>query len=128
MKRTALRRKARLKPRRSKPRRVAPDRLRDPAYRAEVRTLPCASRNLRGARCFGTIEASHQDEGKGMGMKTSDDTCVPQCRVCHLDWTNHLGPFAGWDRARRRLWFSAAVQHTRETIARRREFGVPVPW
>lgn len=134
MKRTALKRRAFIKRKgalvfkRKKPRRVAADRVRDPVYLATVRTLPCVSRNLPGACCWGDVEASHRDEGKGMGLKTSDLECIPQCHACHLGWTNHCGPFEGWDRERRRLWFATATLITQQTLERRRLYGVPVAW
>jgi hypothetical protein len=123
-----LLRKARLRPRRTKPRRVAADRVRDPGHLAIVRSLPCVCKNLRDHHCEGVTQASHDDNGKGIGLKTSDLTCVPMCASGHRQWTDHNGPFAGWDRERRRTWFAACTALTLQKIAYHREFGRPVHW
>lgn len=104
-----------MKKRRDRARRVAPDRVRSEEHRAKVRGLRvCASRGLPGAVCSGwdTIQASHRDEGKGFGMKDSDMRCIPQCHNCHRDWTDHQGPFAGWQLPQRREWFRGKVRLT----------------
>jgi hypothetical protein len=53
--------------------------VRSEAYRRAVAALPCW-------RCgvAGRSQAAHGDEGKGMGIKSSDLTCWPAC-----------GPFGG---------------------------------
>jgi hypothetical protein len=44
---------------------------------------PCVVGQSSSDPCQGDVEAAHQDEGKGMGMKTSDDTCIPLCTRHH---------------------------------------------
>jgi hypothetical protein len=109
----SLKRRTKLKPRREQERRVAPDRVRDPEHRARVRRLPCASRLLPGAQCRGDVQCSHRDEGKGMGLKTSDLESVPMCAGCHDSWTNNTpGAFHDWPKATKRLWFVDAIADT----------------
>lgn len=118
MKRTALARYTRLKPRRDRARRVAPDRARDPGHLAKVRRLPCiVGMTYRG--CQGATQASHDDNGKGAGLKTSDLTCCSMCAKHHREWTDHTGWCAGWSRETRRVWFKAATVITLGELDRR---------
>lgn len=55
----------------SKPKQAA---LRSKAYRLLVAALPCAHCGV-----IGYSQAAHADQGKGMGLKSSDDTCYPAC-------------------------------------------------
>jgi hypothetical protein len=48
--------------------------VRDEAYRRAVAALPCAHCGIEGHS-----QAAHGDEGKGMAIKASDDTCYPAC-------------------------------------------------
>lgn len=48
--------------------------LRDESYRRWVASLPCAHCGIEGYS-----QAAHGDAGKGMGIKSSDDTCYPAC-------------------------------------------------
>lgn len=48
--------------------------LRDEGYRRLVAALPCAHCGIAGYS-----QAAHGDEGKGMAIKASDDTCYPAC-------------------------------------------------
>lgn len=47
----------------------------------KMRELPCA---VCGAE-DGTVIAAHRNEGKGMGLKTSDALVTPMCFVCHTN-------------------------------------------
>lgn len=121
MKRTAPKRRTKLRSRRPTARRVAPDRVRSEAYKARVRALGfCSSARMPGARCEGPIEASHNDyDGtKGAGLKTSDLTCVPQCWRCHKDVAVLKGPFEGWSYEMRKQWFAEATAHTQQLLGR----------
>jgi hypothetical protein len=129
VKRTALKRKSRLKPRRERERRVSPDRVRDPGHRAAVRKLPCASRSLPGAQCLGDVQCSHRDEGKGIGLKTSDLESVPMCAGCHDSWTNNSpGAFKDWPKATKRLWFVDAIADTLIALYAGRNVETPCPF
>lgn len=50
----------------------------------------------RGRACIacrrddGTIVPAHRNEGKGMGMKTSDWTVIPLCGMCHNWYDNGM--------------------------------------
>lgn len=46
----------------------------DEKYRRWVASLPCMHCGIEGHS-----QAAHGDYGKGMGFKTSDDTCYPAC-------------------------------------------------
>ena len=48
--------------------------IRDESYLRLVASLPCAHCGWVGA-----TQAAHADEGKGMGIKSSDDTAFPLC-------------------------------------------------
>ncbi len=50
--------------------------IRSPKYLREVATLPCANCGR-----VGFTQAAHANQGKGMGLKTSDNTAVPLCTV-----------------------------------------------
>lgn len=53
---------------------------RSETYRRWVASLPCAHCGIEGYS-----QAAHGDQGKGMGMKSSDETCYPACGP-HLDF------------------------------------------
>lgn len=131
MKRTALKRYARLPQRRAKKRRVAPDRVRDRAHLAKVRALPCIVGQLH-PDCAGANQASHDDNGKGAGLKTSDHTCVSMCARHHQQWTDHEGWCAGWPREFRRGWFAMATAATLQRLeyeaTRPRTFAEELAW
>lgn len=46
-------------------------------YRGFVRTLPCAVCGCNPS------EAAHTGNDGGMGLKSSDYSCIPLCRDCH---------------------------------------------
>ena len=56
--------------------------VRDKAYRRWVASLDCAHCGKPGPS-----QAAHADEGKGMSIKASDDTCYPLC----ADWPGRRG-------------------------------------
>jgi hypothetical protein len=105
-----------LKAARAAKRRVAPDRVRDPAHLAKVRKLPCIV-GLTYPGCKGANQASHDDNGKGAGLKTSDTTCCSMCAAHHQQWTDHTGWCKGWSRESRRVWFRAATVATLVELA-----------
>lgn len=116
MKRTALKRKTPLKKRRGTARRSA--RVRNPAYMAFVRSLPCAL--LTTHQCAGPIHAHHAGM-RGFGQKASDDTCIPLCAFHHLaGWHDGFAqPFRSWSGGERFIWATGVVEQTREAYARR---------
>lgn len=64
--------------------------LRDPEYRAYVRSLVCLlsmrSRiNPDVMFCTGTADAAHT-QNNGMGSKGDDSSCVPLCRRHHCEY------------------------------------------
>jgi hypothetical protein len=59
-------------------------RLRSEAYMAHVRTFPCLV-------CGDVSEAHHllrTPDGRGMGMKSGDQWCVPLCHEHHMELHN----------------------------------------
>ncbi len=58
-------------------------RVRSEKYRAHVRSFPCLA-------CEGPASDAHHlrfAQDRGIGLKVSDEFCVPLCRKCHTD--NH---------------------------------------
>lgn len=55
--------------------------FRSEAWRRAVASLPCCCCGLEGPS-----QAAHRNEGKGMGIKTSDAWTVPLCTSCHADF------------------------------------------
>lgn len=86
--------------------------VRSDAYRRYVASLPCYRCGIEGYS-----QAAHADEGKGLGMKTSDLTCYPACGPhdgkpgCHHD----IGT-AGMDREERRELEKKAAAWTQEKL------------
>lgn len=121
MKRSPLKRKTPLKKRRSKPRRSS--RVRDSAYLAFVRTLPCAV----GAQghdydCAGPIQASHIGY-RGYGQKCPDSEACAMCMRHHLyGWHDcKLPPFEGMPLSVRRAWAAQVIAQTQHLYAVRGE-------
>lgn len=61
---------------------------RKPAFRSEklrrlVATLPC-----QHCGAHGRTQAAHRNEGKGMGLKTSDALVAALCVECHTELDN----------------------------------------
>lgn len=69
---------------------------RNKKYRHLIASMPCINCGLEGS-----TQAAHQNEGKGMGIKTSDATCIPLCFSCH----NQLDQGAYMSREEKRALF-----------------------
>lgn len=86
---------------------------RSEAYLRAVASLPCAHCRLEGRS-----QAAHADEGKGLGIKSSDATAIPLCadspgrRGCHT----LIGTFGLFTRDQRRTLEKRYAQQTRERI------------
>lgn len=130
MKRSPLKRKARLRPKRTSPRRSS--RVRNGAYMERVRGLPCmvpvfllgdeydalgALLSLR-QECYGPTHAHHMRElaKAGMGQKPSDDLCTSFCERHHDDWHSHSGVFKGKSKEWRIAFALTVVQETRARL------------
>lgn len=87
--------------------------VRDEAYRRRVAALPCAHCGR-----IGQSQAAHGDEGKGMGIKSSDETCFPLCadspgrRGCH----SLLGSSGLFSQAVRRKLEAYYSEQTRRAL------------
>ena len=84
--------------------------VRDESYRRWVASLPCAHCGKAGPS-----QAAHADEGKGMSIKASDDTCYPLCadapgrRGCH----SVIGASGMFTQAQRRALEATYQERTR---------------
>lgn len=66
--------------------------VRDKSYLRRVAQLPCAHCGIEGYS-----QAAHADEGKGMGIKSSDCTAFPLCGPHpRRDFSVSLGVYEGW--------------------------------
>jgi len=54
--------------------------FRSEAFRRAVSSLPCVACGREG-----DTQPAHCNQGKGMGIKTSDATCSALCTRCHYD-------------------------------------------
>jgi hypothetical protein len=83
-------------------------------YRRLVAALPCAHCGRPGPS-----QAAHADEGKGLGIKASDETCFPLCadapgwRGCH----SVIGSSGQFTREQRRELEARYGQQTRILLA-----------
>lgn len=102
-----------------------PPPLRDPAYRAAVRQLPCLLVRVGG--CSVPVEAAHLgDVGhRAIGRKADDRTCAPMCRAHHMDRDGYRGIFDGWSNELRMVWAEWAIGRTRKAVAAGEDAGVP---
>lgn len=88
--------------------------LRSKPYRQRVAALPCYHCGVEGLS-----QAAHSDEGKGLAMKTSDDTCYPLCGPtpgnpgCHY----RIGTAGMFNRDDRRKFEKEAAADTRLKLA-----------
>jgi hypothetical protein len=116
-----LQRKTRLRARRQKPRRGP---IRDQAYKALVRSLPCLLSTVEDAgQCSGRVDPDHlgkPGEAKRAGQQADDTTCVPMCRGHHGARTNHTGYFAGRTDEDRERWRRWALGKTAILVATKR--------
>lgn len=118
-----LKRGAPPKRKRSTPRRSG--RVRDEAWLAEVRRLPCCGpphqppfgsiSREEWNRCEGPVEADHAG-ARPIGRKASDDTAIPLCSRHHRMRTDYSGCFAHFDATRMRAWCDERIAETRVTV------------
>jgi hypothetical protein len=117
IRRTAwLKRGASPKRKRSTPRRSG--RVRDEAWLAEVRKLPCCAPKWPPSLCSGAVEADHVGR-RGLGQKCSDRETIPLCNGHHEDRDGrdgNRGPFAGWNPERLRTWLNERIAETQVTV------------
>jgi hypothetical protein len=109
-----IRRRKPLRPGRP-PMRKTPLRQRSPKRRAIIspddfdrlewlHTLPCAAPGAP-AGCLGPMTVHHDTHQRGLGQKAPHDRGIPMCwRHGVHDFHGGLGPFAGWNREKRRAW------------------------
>jgi len=81
--------------RRKDPRRLKKQSPADRRYLAFLHTQPCMGAEcIPGHVCSGPIEASHYRDMTGLGLKSSDTTCIPLCQSLHRDYDQGRGYFA----------------------------------
>ncbi len=89
--------------------------VRDESYRRLVAALDCAHCGRPGPS-----QAAHADFGKGLGMKSSDETCFPLCadspgrQGCH----SIIGASGMFKREHRRTLEAKYAAQTRERLGR----------
>lgn len=87
--------------------------VRSEAYRRYVAALPC---DLCGIE--GSSQAAHGDQGKGLGIKSSDLTCYPACGpnngLCGCHYT--IGSSGTMTRDERRAYEQQAAARTQEKL------------
>ena len=87
--------------------------VRDEAYRRAVAAMACAHCGRPGPS-----QAAHGDAGKGMGIKSSDESCFPACadsegrRGCHA----LIGSSGLFTREQRRALETRYAEQTREIL------------
>lgn len=118
---SALRRKAWMKPRKS----AYASRLRDTAYMLWIRSKPCAAGELFAATahgsdsgCDGRVEADHVGR-RPVGRKAEDRSCVPMCQHHHRQRDNFHGPFKHWNQQQMREWLASLVVKYQEMYENR---------
>lgn len=114
IRRTPLKRSAPPRKKRKGQRRSS--RVRDEAWLAEVRRLPCAAvSDSCGTHCLGAVEADHAGL-RGLGQKCSDRETIPLCRRHHQERTDGNGYFKRWGAARMRRWLDIRIAETAATV------------
>jgi hypothetical protein len=98
------------KRKRATPRRSS--RVRNEAWLAEVRKLPCC---VSTTWCLGRVEADHAGK-RGLGQKCSDRETIPLCSIHHRHRTDCVGYFRGWTADRMRAWCDARIAETQTTV------------
>lgn len=83
--------------------------FRSESWRRAVTQLPCACCMREG------VQAAHRNQGKAMGLKTSDAWTVPLCPECHSEFDQGRK----WDRQTKREMFDAWLILTIDMLARR---------
>ena len=88
--------------------------LRSKTYRQRVAELPCFHCGIEGRS-----QAAHSDELKGMGMKSSDDTCYPLCGPApgHPGCHYLIGTAGLFNKEDRRRFEKAGAADTRQKLA-----------
>lgn len=76
--------------------------VRDRAYLDWIATEQCLLW-ATGCCCAGT-DPHHAGLDKGTGLKASDTSAIPLCRVHHDEWHDAKGYFKGWAKWARREW------------------------
>ena len=111
MKRTPIKRRARLRSRRSTQRRSS--RVRDTAYMLRVKELPCAAWLM--SPCGGVVEADHAGR-RGLGQKCPDNETIPICTTHHRERTDFSGAFKDWDQSMMRAWLASEIAATQAVL------------
>lgn len=78
-------------------------RIKDPAFLAFVRTLPCTTCGKPGPSQSAHIRYSDFANGNlnpGVGAKSDDAKAVPMCPRCHLYTQHTMGERAFWEAHR----------------------------
>ena len=83
--------------------------VRDEAYRRAVAALACAHCGKPGPS-----QAAHGDAGKGMGIKSSDETCFALCVACHVG----IGSQGWFKKEHRRALETKYAEQTRRVLGR----------
>ena len=95
-------------------------RIRDRAYMAAVRQLPCCARRLSACGTGplgGRPEADHASRNHGANRKGDDTDTIPMCGLHHAHRTNRSGPFKHWTREQMREWCREQIAATRRLVA-----------
>lgn len=77
----------------------------------------CAARATVPHECQGPIQMAHPrnlDGPTGTGRKEADLLALPLCMWIHQALDQHKGPFTGWSREQRKLWW---MERSIEVIA-----------
>lgn len=122
MKRTALRRTTPLLRKKRMTKRPPKRKGEDREYLAFVRGRVCELAGWTISHvCKGRIVAHHAGglaEGRGMGLKPSDRTCIALCWQAHEDWHNECGFFEGWTKDMRLTWSRLRIAETQAAYTR----------
>ena len=107
MKRTALKRYARLqsrKPMRRRARKSIPTTPEDRARLNWLHDQPCAVTGKRPP-----VDVHHHTQHRGLGQKSKHDQGIPLAHDVHMDFHAGRGLFKGWMKDARREWQTAMV-------------------
>lgn len=88
---------------------VQPPERRNDAFLAFCRKQRCAMCSRPPP-----THAHHPRTGAGVGIKSSDETCVSLCLSCHSDLHALCGKFKGFERATLRAWEAQKNRELRE--------------
>lgn len=87
--------------------------MRDKAYLAEVRRLPCCLTE----DCDGPVQAHHMT-GAGLALKASDLDTMPLCLQHHAELHDSKGYFRHMDKAAKKQWQRDRIQETRHILGK----------